>query len=84
VDVAGAKFEQNNIDAWPHFSADLSKLGDLTDAESRHLIVVSNKNPFQQGEDDSRSTAKAQRRYERVGEECEKRAVELTEIHPRE
>jgi len=84
VDVAGAKFERNNIDAWPHSSADLSKLGDLTDAESRHLIVVSNKNPFQQKEDDSRSTAKAQRRYERVEEECEKRAVELTEIHPRE
>ena len=84
VDVAGAKFERNNIDEWPHFSSDLAKLGDLSNAESRHLIVVSNKNPFQQGEVDSRSTAKAQRRYERVEEECEKRAVELTEIHPRE
>ena len=84
VDVAGAKFERNNIDEWPHFSSDLAKLGDLSNAESRHLIVISNKNPFQQGEVDSRSTAKAQRRYERVEEECEKRAVELTEIHPRE
>lgn len=84
VDVAGAKFERNTISAWSHFSGDLAKLGDLSDAESRHLIVVSNKNPFQQGEADSRSTAKAQRRYGRVEVECEKRAVELTEIHPRE
>jgi hypothetical protein len=84
VDVAGAKFERNNNDEWPHFSSDLAKLGDLSNAESRHLIVVSNKNPFQQGEVDSRSTAKAQRRYDRVEEECEKRAVKLTEIHPRE
>ena len=84
VDVAGATFERDNVDAWPHFSADLAKLGDLSDAESRHLTVVSNKNPFQQGEADSRSTAKAQRRYERVEVECEKRAIELTEIHPRE
>ncbi|ERG97749.1 MAG: hypothetical protein J07HQX50_01777 [Haloquadratum sp. J07HQX50] len=37
-----------------------------------------------EGEDDSRSTAKAQRRYERVEMEREKRAVKLTEIHPRE
>ncbi|MFC6734447.1 hypothetical protein [Haladaptatus sp. DYSN1] len=84
VNVAGAKFEHNNIDEWPHFSSDLAKLGDLSNAESRHLIVVSNKNPFQQGEADSRSTAKARRRYERVEGECEMRAVELTEIHPRE
>ncbi|MCL9814961.1 hypothetical protein [Natranaeroarchaeum aerophilus] len=84
VDVAGAKFKRENIDKWPHFSADLAKLGDLSNAESRHLIVVSNKNPFQQGEVDNRSTAKAQGRYERVKKECEKRAVELTEIHPRE
>ena len=84
VDVAGAKFKRDNIDKWPHFSADLAKLGDLSNAESRHLIVVSNKNPFQQGEADNRSTAKAQGRYERVKEECEKRAIELTEIHPRE
>ncbi|WP_257300933.1 hypothetical protein [Haloarchaeobius sp. FL176] len=84
VHTAGAKFERNNIDEWPHYSADLSKLGDLSNAESRHLIVVSNKNPFQQGEFDSRSTSKAQRRYERVKVECEKRAVELTEIHPQE
>lgn len=84
VDVAGAMFERNNVDEWPHFSADLVKLGDLSDAKSRHLIVVSNKNPFQQGEVDSRSTAKAQRRYGRVRAECEKRAIELTEIHPRE
>lgn len=83
VDVAGAKFECDNIDEWSHFSADLAKLGDLSDAESRHLIVVSNKNPFQQGEVDGRSTAKAQRRYERVEMECEKRGVTLTEIHPR-
>ena len=66
VDVAGAKFERNNTDEWPHFSADLAKLGDLTDAESQHLTVVSNKNPFQQEEDDSRSTTEAQRRFERV------------------
>lgn len=84
VDVAGAKFERDNIDEWPHFSADLAKLGDLTAADSRHLIVVSNKNPFQQEEADRRSTAKAQRRYERVTRECEKRDIELTEIHPRE
>lgn len=84
VDIAGAKFERNNIDEWPHFSEDLAKLGNLSNAESRHLIVVSNKNPFQQGEVDSRSTTKAQRRYERVEVECEKRAVKLTEIHPQE
>lgn len=84
MDVAGAKFERDNTDEWPHFSADLAKLGDLSNAESRHLIVVSNKNPFQQGEVDSRSTTEAQRRFERVEGKCEKRAVELTEIHPRE
>lgn len=84
VDIAGAKFERENIDEWPHFSADLGKLGDLPDPDSRHLIVVSNKNPFQQGEADSRSTAKARRRYERVREECEQRDINLTEIHPRE
>jgi hypothetical protein len=84
VDVAGAKFEREHIDEWPHFSADLAKLGSLPDAESRHLIVVSNKNPFQQEEADSRSTARARRRYERVEVECERRDIELTEIHPRE
>jgi hypothetical protein len=56
----------------------LAKLGNLSNAESRHLIVVSKKNPFQQGEADSRNTVKAQRRYERVNEECKKRGVELT------
>ncbi|MFC6993835.1 hypothetical protein ACFQH3_20230 [Haladaptatus sp. GCM10025707] len=84
VDVAGARFECDNIDEWSHFSADLTKLGDLPGAESRHLIVVSNKNPFQQGEADSRSTAKARRRYERVEMACAKRGVELTDIHPRD
>jgi hypothetical protein len=84
VDIAGAKFERDTTDEWPHFSSDLAKLGDLPNAESRHLIVVSNKNPFQQGEVDARSTAKAQRRYERVEMECKKRGVVLTEIHPRE
>ena len=84
VDVAGAKFERNNITEWPHFSADLDKLGDLSNAESRHLIVVSNKNPFQQREVDSRSTAKAQLRYKQVEVECEKRDIELTEIHSQE
>lgn len=83
VNVAGAAFENPDIDEWSHFSADLRKLGALDGAESRHLVVVTNKNPFQQDEADSRSTEKARQRYEHVREECEKRSIELTEVHPR-
>ncbi|MWG34546.1 hypothetical protein [Halomarina oriensis] len=83
VDVAGAAFENPDIDEWPHFSADLRKLGALDGADSRHLVVVTNKNPFQQGETDDRSTEKARQRFDLVREECRRSSIELTEIHPR-
>lgn len=81
--MAGAAFENPAIDEWSHFSVDLRKLGALDEAESRHLVVVTNKNPFQQGEADSRSTEKARRRYELVREEFDRPSIELTEIYPR-
>jgi len=82
-DIAGAGFESTSLDDWPHFERDLQKLGSLDTATSRHLVICTNKNPFQQDERDSRGTEKARRRFERVQHEAANRDIQVTEIHPR-
>jgi hypothetical protein len=83
VDIAGSRLERDSIDEWPYFDRDLRKLSELDDTDSRHLIVFTNKNPFQKGEQDKRGTKKAQRRFQRVSSECAQRDITLSEIHPR-
>ncbi|QCC51432.1 hypothetical protein [Halapricum salinum] len=84
VDIAGSRLERDSLDEWPYLNNDLRKLAELPDTVSRHLLICTNKNPFQRGEEDVYGTTKAQRRFERVQTECDARDITLTEIHPRE
>ena len=84
-DLPSVQFGKSGSEDWGDVDGDLSKLGSLTESvESSHLVIVSNKNIFQQEEADEYSTLEARDRYETLQEECERHGIRLTEIHPEE
>lgn len=78
-DLPSSKLEEGD---WADFSRDLKKLKELKSAKSKHLVVFSNKNFFQQAQGDQWSTEKAHERYQKLEKKCEDLVIMLWEASP--